>query len=727
MTLVGCAVACSTAAADHSLQEALSTGPNGGNGPLDSTYGGTSSDGARVYFTTKESLVSTDTDGRLDVYERFGTTTTLISTGPSGGNGSFDAFYNGNSADGSRVFFTTSEVVTPADTDAQYDVYQRSGGGSTLISAGSIGGNGAFAAYFEGASSDGTTVFFTTDEQLHFADTDATSDVYQRSYSVTTFLSVGPTGGSGPFPASFEEASEDGSHVFLRTYEQLVSGDTDSQADIYDRSGTTTTLISTGPINGNGPYSALFGGSSSDGSRVFFTTQESLVNADSDTTACIQLDQPTPCVDVYERSGSTTTLSSTGPTATNAGFDAAFGGASQDGTRVFFTIGERLVSTDTDSNVDVYERSSGSTTRVSLGSYGGNAAKNASYAGTSQDGTHVFFQTDESLDGGDGDGRTDVYERFGGATALVSAGPTAGNAPFDASFAGVSIGGWRVFFTTDESLLSADTDGRRDVYERFAATTTLISTGPASGFNLDNYFAGSSIDGTRVFFRTSDRLVPSDTDNVLDVYQSRVAPYQTPGAATTLNTSLVPVFKQCVGGSANGAHASPFGVPSCIPSTSATAAHAGAESIGSASLGAVPGNLTTTADEADFSVAATITDVRANTLSGPDYNPNPSGPDLNMIVKLRLSDLSNGSSQTDPATATDLDFKVPVDCVDTAGSDGATCSANTSADALTPGFIAENRRTLLQAFRVRIVDAGTDGVLGNSDDKLFEQQGFFAP
>jgi hypothetical protein len=731
MTLVACSFACATASADHSLQALISTGPSGGNLPVDATFGGASADGSRVYFTTKESLVATDTDGRQDVYERFGTTTTLISTGPSGGNGAFDAFYNGNSADGSRVFFTTSEILTAADTDAQYDIYQRSGGGSTLISAGDIGGNGAFAAYFEGASSDGARVYFTTDEQLHFADNDATTDVYQRTSGsgTTSFLSLGPTGGSGAFPASFDGASQDGSHVFIRTYEQLVSGDTDSQADIYDRSGTTTTLISTGPINGNSPYNALFGGSSADGTHVFFTTQESLVNSDSDTTACIQLDQPTPCVDVYERSGSTTSLISTGPAATNAGFDAGFGGASQDGTRVFFTTGEQLVNTDTDSSVDVYQRSSGSTTQVSVGSYGGNAAKNASYVGSSQDGTHVFFQTDESLDGGDGDGRTDVYDRYGGATALISTGNVGGNAPFDASFAGASIGGWRVFFTTDESLVSADTDGRRDVYERFAGAATLISTGPVSGFNLDNYFTGSSIDGTRVFFRTSDRLVPADTDNSSDVYQSRAVPYQMPGSATAVNTSLVPVFKQCgTGGNpANGKHAPPFGVGSCGPATSATAAHVGAQSTGSASVGAVPGNLTTAADEADVSVTATITDVRAGNPTGADYNPNPSGPDLTLAVKLRLTDLFNGSSQADPATATDFDLVVPVDCVNTAGSDGATCSTNTSTDALTPGFVGENHRTMLQGFRLRVNDAGIDGIRGNSDDKLFEQEGFFAP
>ena len=45
----------------------------------------------RVFFDTEEKLVAADTDAQFDVYERSGGTTTLLSTGPSGGNGSFFA------------------------------------------------------------------------------------------------------------------------------------------------------------------------------------------------------------------------------------------------------------------------------------------------------------------------------------------------------------------------------------------------------------------------------------------------------------------------------------------------------------------------------------------------------------------------------------------------------------------------------------------------------------
>ena len=59
--------------------------------------------------------MSADSDRRLDVYERAAGTTTLISTGPDGGDDAFDAFFRGGSLDGSRVFLTTRESLVSAD------------------------------------------------------------------------------------------------------------------------------------------------------------------------------------------------------------------------------------------------------------------------------------------------------------------------------------------------------------------------------------------------------------------------------------------------------------------------------------------------------------------------------------------------------------------------------------------------------------------------------------
>ena len=58
-----------------------------------------------------------------------------------------------------------------ADTDWEFDVYERSGGQTTLVSTGPFGGNGAFPRSFAGVSEDGARVFFanggTAGERRH--------------------------------------------------------------------------------------------------------------------------------------------------------------------------------------------------------------------------------------------------------------------------------------------------------------------------------------------------------------------------------------------------------------------------------------------------------------------------------------------------------------------------------------------------------------------------------
>ena len=91
VSLLAAAELASRASAEHSVLEQVSIGPTGGNGAFESNLVGASADGGRVFFVTGESLVSADTDVAQDLYERSGGQTTLVSTGPAGGNGAFDA------------------------------------------------------------------------------------------------------------------------------------------------------------------------------------------------------------------------------------------------------------------------------------------------------------------------------------------------------------------------------------------------------------------------------------------------------------------------------------------------------------------------------------------------------------------------------------------------------------------------------------------------------------
>lgn len=703
------------AGATHSLKDLVSTGPSGGNAALPAFFDFSSADGSRAFFETPESLIAGDTDSSYDVYERVGGTTTLISTGPAGGNAELDVFPSAVSDDGLRAFFETDEALVAGDTDTSFDIYERSGSTTSLVSTGPAGGNGAFDSFFHKISGDGSRAIFETDEGLVAGDTDGMADVYQRSGGTTTLLSTGPAGGNGAFLAFFAGSSEDATVVFFETDEQLVAADTDARLDVYKRAGGTTTQVSSGAPGGNGAFDAFFRGSALDGSRAFFQTSESLSAADTDASN-----------DVYEHSGGTSGLVSA---PGNGAFPATFDGSSSDGSRVFFHSREQLAAGDTDAFSDVYERAGGTTKLVSAGTPG-NAAFDAAFAAASADGTRVLFETRESLAGGDTDSSSDVYERSGGTTTtLLSTGPAGGNGTFDVTFVGMSLDAQRVFLESAEALVAGDTDAFSDVYERYAGITTHISIGPTGGNSaLQALFGGASDDGARVFFETTESLVSADTDAARDVYAAAVSGYPRPKGATPMRIALVPAFRQCT--APNQTHGPPLAFASCnapilesgqltvgSPDTNGQVANASGFIRFDVTVGA-PGG----ADDSDLGLIVNFTDVRVQG-SLADYTGQ-----LQARPQVRITDRASGPAANEPATGSEIELPVTVPCTATGSTTiGATCSIATSFDAVTPGAAPEGKRSVWAIDQARVYDGGPDGLASTAPNTLFARQGVFIP
>jgi hypothetical protein len=87
----------------------------------------------------------------------------------------------------------------------------------------------------------------------------------------------------------------------------------------------------------------------------------------------------------------------------------------------------------------------------------------------------------------------------------------------------------RLFFDSQDALVPADTNGKvEDVYEyepvgvgtceRQGGCVFLISAGTGS---LDSNFVAMDSSGANVFFTTTDRLVSSDRDDLIDLYDAR--------------------------------------------------------------------------------------------------------------------------------------------------------------------------------------------------------------
>jgi hypothetical protein len=739
------------AGANHSVTNWLSTGPAGGNGAFDASVEGFSDDGSRAFFQTAEPMVAADTDSKLDIYERNGALTTLISTGPSGGNGPHDADFFDASKDGSRAVFETVESLVPEDTDASKDVYERVNGTTNLVSTGPTSGTTPIDAFFLGMSQDGLHIFFMSYEPLVAADTDSgRRDIYERFGGTTNLVSTGPASTNELVEATWGGTSPDGTKVWFTTHEPLTSDDTDSFGDVYERANaTTTTRISAGTTGGNGGINSFFTAASIDGERVFFSTGESMVAGDTDLSR-----------DIYERRAGTTTLISVGPDGGNGAFNVLFGGISLDGTRVFFQTREALVSGDTDGGcpdtsepplyilqcLDVYERAGGNTNWISSG---GNGAHNASFAAISQEGGRVFFDTTEPLLAVDTDNNfRDLYERFTGVTSLVSQGPVGGGGPHDATFVGASTDGTRVFFQTYEQLVAADTDATwLDVYERNAGATTLISTGPAST-NADAIaiWRGSSLDGTRAFFQTDEALVSGDTDTYADTYarEAPISGYPRPKSATSVRLSLTPAYAACE--SPNRTHGPPLAHGSCNPPV----LRSSVLTVGSPDVNGLPATSAnfvrlkargapSAPEDSDIEFKVQITDVHCKVTNAAC----PGAPLDDYVGKVlvrqvvRLTDRANGPSASESATIDGLPLEIPVDCVAFTGTEGGRCNVTTTLDTFYPGAVLDLKRGIWEWGDVTILDPGPNGTgvgagcqatgCGDGDEGVFMRQGVFIP
>jgi hypothetical protein len=404
-------------------------------------------------------------------------------------------------ADGHRVVFSSAEKLSSDDQDTAVDVYVREldvPQSTVLISIaepdclGSECGNGSAGASFEGASTDGGSVVFTTTEALDAAgDEDALSDIYERDVDGLQTTLVSTAGTCPPLldcTPVYAGISATGGHVYFETNERISGLDIDSSQDVYDWAGGTAVVASQGPTGGNGTPNALFAGNAPDGSATFFETRESLVSADGDTGQ-----------DVYEFSGASTSLVSgpasgcDPPSCGGGNVDASVvrsngvpQGVYDAGSRIFFFTSEALSTEDEDTRFDVYVRDldEETTTLISQAdsscslSNCGNGGNDANLAGASLDGSRAFFVTDERLVDADTDSQKDVYERSPGQTKLISTGTINGNGLPPAQLRGVSDDGQMAVFATSERLTEEDDLlGQEDVYQRGPSGTLLVSRG----------------------------------------------------------------------------------------------------------------------------------------------------------------------------------------------------------------------------------------------------------
>jgi hypothetical protein len=325
----------------------------------------------------------------------------------------------------------------------------------------------------------------------------------------------------------------------------------------------------------NGLAAANYVGGAHDGSRVFFTTSQQLVNADTDQTN-----------DLYECDippGTPAPIGTANPCASLTEVSGAASGAklekvvavSEDGSRVYFvaegavlagnpgTGGVTAVSGE--DNLYVWTKDAAHPTGVTkfvtkLGGGGGIVGTQASQVGpqATDDGRYLVFSTTTPLvssgPGEDTDGQADIYRYDAESETMLrlstSVTGSGGDGPFDAGIlrasqrpAGdVSADGSMVVFATAEALSPQDTDGVSDVYLWHDGRVSLISHGGGELPWID-------ASGQNIYFVTNRPLSAADRDVNTDIYDARVgggfdlsSPAPCSGDACQGQPSTPPVF-----------------------------------------------------------------------------------------------------------------------------------------------------------------------------------------
>jgi hypothetical protein len=304
-------------------------------------------------------------------------------------------------------------------------------------------------AIFQAATPDGSRVFFTTKQQLLDGDSDEANDLYACEIPSGTPAPVGKANPcaalrqvsagdpAGAVVESFGTISENGSTALFTAKgvladnedalkEQAVAGDHNLyvwRTDSAHPAGQTTFVgrLDSNDINpGTGGPQAT-----PDGRYLVFTTASQLLDTDTDNAR-----------DLYRYDADTgqLTRASTnvfGVAGNGNGFDAASGGASDDGTKIVFTTSEALSPADGNAEPDAYLWTPNRVSLISTGSVGGGVSSGAVIRGVlatiTGSGQDIYLQTTGALTPADGDDQVDVYDaRIGGGFSFAQAVPCSG-------------------------------------------------------------------------------------------------------------------------------------------------------------------------------------------------------------------------------------------------------------------------------------------------------------
>jgi Tol biopolymer transport system component len=196
---------------------------------------------------------------------------------------------------------------------------------------------------------------------------------------------------------------------------------------------------------------------------------------------------------------------------------------------VFESTASDLVPGDTNGTVDIFvrDRTTGTTTRVSVDAFGAESNGDSRGPCISADGRYVAFEsTASNLVPGDANGVQDDFlkDLQTGAVEILSVDSFGAPSDGDSFFPAFSSDArYVVFMSLGTTLVAGDTNGERDIFvrDRQTATTERVSVS-SLGVQGDGdcpIYPAISRDGRYVvFYSTSSNLVAGDTNGTYDTF-----------------------------------------------------------------------------------------------------------------------------------------------------------------------------------------------------------------
>ncbi len=386
-------------------------------------------------------------------------------------------------------------------------------------------------------SANGRFVVFTSyASNLAANDTNGNYDIFVRDLVNGTTMRVSGTGSSGQLDSAWvghSSISADGRYVAFASFDDgLVPNDTGHQLDVFLHdleTGIITRISETGGVGGNGW--SMHPSISCDGRFVAFHSEAANLVA-GDTNGAFD-------IFVKDRQTGAITRVSVSTSGTQANYNSAYPAIRCDGRFVAFSsYASNLVAGDTNldpvtgepaRDIFVHDRTTSTTTRVSVDSTGAEANHNSCCSSISADGRFVAFASDASnLVPNDTNGITDVFvhDRQTGATTRVSESSAGAEGNDLSSSSSISANGRYVAFASWASnLVAGDTPSTSldnlDVFVKDRGTGDVARIG---GNRWSNYPSLSASGGALAFNSAASNLVTGDTNAVSDIFVANEPP-----------------------------------------------------------------------------------------------------------------------------------------------------------------------------------------------------------